>query len=149
MADVEAKGVILCDDIRQEQSGKYIIIGVYSAGVLVTQMPATLRLSLYTTLKFSEAGRFDLTILAEFKDSKAMIKVAMDVKDTDLLTAVPTPPLPITFSEPGDLLVSVGLSEDTMKEAARFSVDINPDVWTLFPTLSEPPSEQSGTDAQP
>ena len=34
--------VVLCDEVRQENNGKFILIGVYAPDMTVTQLPATL-----------------------------------------------------------------------------------------------------------
>ena len=41
------ESVLLCDDIRREDNGKAILIGVYSGDIVVPQFPAVLRLSLW------------------------------------------------------------------------------------------------------
>lgn len=40
--DLSFDGVIFCDDIRQENSGKYLIIGAYGGTILLEKYPATL-----------------------------------------------------------------------------------------------------------
>jgi hypothetical protein len=46
---------IVCDDIRREDNGKEIIIGVYSGSIVVPQFPATLLLSLWVGLEAPRA----------------------------------------------------------------------------------------------
>lgn len=134
--DLICKGVVLCDEIRQEANGKYIILGVYSAGIAVQQLPAQLGLSLYLILQFPKEGQHKLYIKAAHANHQANIEVGIDILTTKYPMAIPTPQLPMTFTEPGELIVSVGLDADSMIEVARFDVVANPQIWTMFP--SEP-----------
>ena len=36
------KYILVCDDVRREDTGKQLIIGLYTPNVVVTQLPATL-----------------------------------------------------------------------------------------------------------
>jgi hypothetical protein len=46
-SSIQVHSLILCDDARREESGKDILIGVYSGDILVPQFPAALLLSLW------------------------------------------------------------------------------------------------------
>jgi hypothetical protein len=46
-SSIQVHSLILCDDVRREESGKDILIGVYSGDILVPQFPAALSLSLW------------------------------------------------------------------------------------------------------
>lgn len=53
---LEVKHVIVCDDIRREDNGKEILIGVYSGGIVVPSFPAPLALSFWMQFSASEAA---------------------------------------------------------------------------------------------
>ena len=53
---ITVKYAILCDDIRQEKSGKFIMIGVYARDIGLIQSPAHLSLSLMVGLEASAPG---------------------------------------------------------------------------------------------
>lgn len=142
MLKFENKGVILCDEIRQEMSGKYIIIGAYPSGLLVQSIPANIGLSLYLNLAFSEVGSHEIVIDIKYLDNHAKMAVNLDVAIPDAAMAVPTPRMPFIFSEPCEILVSVGFHEEALLEVARFSVGVNPEIWTMYPIELMQPSEQ-------
>jgi hypothetical protein len=49
---ITVKHVVVCDDIRREDNGKEILIGVYSGGIIVPQFPVPLALA----CRYSVAG---------------------------------------------------------------------------------------------
>ena len=53
---------LVCDDIRREDSGKLIFIGVYARDVRVSKTPATLVLSLAVNVQASKALTTDIEI---------------------------------------------------------------------------------------
>jgi hypothetical protein len=62
-SQLEIKSVVVCDDVRREENGKDILIGVYSSGILVPQLPATLSLSFWIQFRARDAGE----IAADFR----------------------------------------------------------------------------------
>lgn len=147
MSDLVCRNVLLCDEIRQEKSEKYILIGVYTHGLIVPVMPAKIRLSLYLAVEFSEIGAQDIVIDVRHNDSHARIEVQVGVNLDGVPTAIPTPPFPMTFEEPGELIVSIGRDQETLFEVARFPTLVNQDVWSLFPSDERQPLAQSENDA--
>lgn len=57
--------VIFCDDIRKENNGKEILIGVYGGGITVAQVPATIIISEW--IRFKRSGDGVATIPLEFR----------------------------------------------------------------------------------
>jgi hypothetical protein len=53
---ITVKTVVVCDDVRREENGKDILIGVYSAGVLVAQFPAPLQFTFWIQFKGTGIG---------------------------------------------------------------------------------------------
>ena len=49
-------GVVVCDDIREEVSGKHLLIGVYSNGMTVDAFPIKLRLYIYVLFRWRGGG---------------------------------------------------------------------------------------------
>ncbi|UXQ89142.1 hypothetical protein [Synechococcus phage MinM1] len=47
---LEILATLVCDDIRREQNGKDILIGVYGGDILVERFPAPLPLAIYVQL---------------------------------------------------------------------------------------------------
>ncbi len=49
--DIEVGDGFVCDEVRREDNGKLILIGVYSSNIIVRELPAALVLSLVVNLK--------------------------------------------------------------------------------------------------
>jgi len=50
-SDLEVGDGFVCDEVRREDNGKLILIGVYSSNLVVRELPAALVLSLVVNLK--------------------------------------------------------------------------------------------------
>jgi hypothetical protein len=68
---VEFAYTAVCEDVRREDSGKLILIGVYGHNINVTEVPANLVLSLVLFLRIKERTAFDFRLKAEF-DGRAL-----------------------------------------------------------------------------
>lgn len=47
MAPIDIRSVIVCDDVRQEDNGKSLLIGVYVGDIVLPRLPSALRLAFY------------------------------------------------------------------------------------------------------
>lgn len=68
LAKYRCETAILCDQVRREDNGKLILIGVYGGGVLLDSYPATLPLSAYVEGQVLEPGIFEAEF--QFVDGK-------------------------------------------------------------------------------
>lgn len=101
---------LVCDDVRREQSGKDILIGVYTAGIGVPALPSQQRFAFWLMLSAPEPGAFSLTlrILAP-QTTRADVRMELDIspKPDAVFSQEPfalfTPPLLLQITEPGDL----------------------------------------------
>lgn len=57
------KYTLLCDEVRQENNGKFMILGVYTPDIIVPAVPFALpSLSFFNVLESDEAGTFEFTL---------------------------------------------------------------------------------------
>lgn len=56
MLPFEVETVVVCDDIRQEKNGKWLLIGVYGSDILVPAFPADFRLAIWILADPKEVG---------------------------------------------------------------------------------------------
>jgi hypothetical protein len=91
---------LLCDDIRLEQGNKVSLMGLYSKGLIVEQVPCTMaRLCLYQQLEELSDGKNVLVQLKGPKLSvKAEIKIEKSVESLNLRVVFG----PVHFEEEGD-----------------------------------------------
>lgn len=116
------RNAVLCDDIRQEKNNKYILIGVFSGDVVVPQFPATLALSLYAEYFSDTPGQQNATLIYALSGEKkieAHAKISIRSPGTATLAL---PPVPIEFPEPGELTISVQLTDSEPFELLRKQV---------------------------
>lgn len=66
---------IVCDDVRREDNGKFIIIGAYGSDIRVSSTPANLRLSLLVAVR-SETEHQTLISIRVTQDGKPIIKAS-------------------------------------------------------------------------
>lgn len=121
--------VVLCDDVRIEQNNKFILIGVYSNGVAVKEMPATIFLTVWATISFSEVGKH--TFFFELHGNKGDIikmTVELDVHEVNGPIPIVTPKRPITFEEPDEIRVLMGFDLEKLEEVAHFPIKLDPSI---------------------
>jgi hypothetical protein len=109
--------VILCDDVRQETNGKYIIIGLFTSDILVNEFPAYLPLRLLITYEMEEIGDQKLDFLW-FLDDKPLIEMEGGVRQETLGApiVIALPPGPLHVDGPGRLRVSARLESGEQLE---------------------------------
>lgn len=54
--------VLLCDQIRQENNGKLIAIGIYGGDILVTEFPSVIPVALLVRLKTKSEGPYRIEV---------------------------------------------------------------------------------------
>ncbi len=73
---------IICDQVRKEDSGKHLLLGVYPIDILVPDFPSTIALVLWMQLYVDRNGAFDVEFRIQ-KDKKIInrSKATISVKD--------------------------------------------------------------------
>lgn len=67
---VTHKYTLLCDEVRQENNGKFLVIGLYTPDISVPQLPfAMASLSFFNVIETSAAGDIDLAFRLEQGES--------------------------------------------------------------------------------
>jgi hypothetical protein len=72
---------IICDDVRREENGKFILIGVYGHDIIVPSLPANILVSVVYQFEAKETGSFETTFRISIDDevqieSKGKFQVA-------------------------------------------------------------------------
>ncbi len=148
MSDLICRSVVLCDEVRQEKSEKYLLVGVYPGGVHFGKLPGQVNLSLFLSLFLPSTGEHELEIHVEAGPNIHKLTMGLVINDASECVGIPTPPFPIAVAEPTELIVKLKLDQSEPLEVARYPIKENPNAWTLFPTEPPPPSEQSESDVQ-
>lgn len=131
MSDVRLKieNVLVCDDIRTEDNGKALIIGVYTGSISPSKFPARIRLCYWLVGKVQGQGSFKLEVRIAFKpDDQAGKPAEMIVGLEGAVTERVEEPREVQlavggesafeFSGPGNLSVAVRAGDEEFQDVA-------------------------------
>jgi hypothetical protein len=77
---ISQKHAIVCDDVRQENNGKWIIVGMYTPDMQVPQIPFVLpTLTFFAWLESDRPGNFPFRIRLEHLETGAAMAEGMGV----------------------------------------------------------------------
>jgi hypothetical protein len=105
---------LLCEGVRQEASGKYILIGVNTGTINVKRFPLSVS---YNFVVICSAARpvsqkIRMRILGPSDDAIADIEMELEVLAPDGSILVPTPSIQVVMSSPGRLTLQVAVDEE-------------------------------------
>jgi hypothetical protein len=110
--DVEA--VVLCDDIRQEANGKYLLIGVYGSNIVVRGFPTDLRLAIWILAHPKALGRVRARIRVRGPQGSTLVEGGMeiDVRDKETAAIMAIPGLPLQIQGAGRMRLEWAANDD-------------------------------------
>ena len=104
LASINISHAIACDDIRQEVTGKYILIGVYSGNLGLPFFPAVTALGFWVLARPSQRGDYDVQLRVQDPDGKEVTGGHMIIRVQEVEeTALVIPPMPISLERPGEI----------------------------------------------
>lgn len=100
---IKVETALLCDDIRQEVSGKYILIGFYSGDVLVKRMPIEIPMAFLIMLSHpATPATYSLEVRLDLPGLKRSEIMRTEISnETQALSALELRVPNIQFKEPG------------------------------------------------
>jgi hypothetical protein len=127
LSSINILHAIACDDIRQEVTGKYILIGVYSGKLAVQFFPASVVLGFFVLARPTNKGDYDVELRIVGPEGKEMTSGHMMVHVQDIGdTALAIPPTPIHLTSPCQIILQYregdGCWETICTVEARLSV---------------------------
>lgn len=131
---LDIREVIVCDDIRREDNGKAILIGVYYGHIVLRQFPATLPLSFWLQGRAREnVGSAKAQFKIDIRDQGAeqippiMIDADFDAPSADTTTGVLVfQTVPITVRQPGRLVLSINEDGEWLELLNKKILDFSP-----------------------
>jgi hypothetical protein len=124
---------LVCDDVRKEDNGKEILIGVYTGGIVVPAMPAALILSLWLFLEPKGSGELPIEMqllndegtqliharaLGVVQDTNAELTAALADADDDR-SSLAFARFPVKFEKEGRLRFQVKVGNDDWQTVAE------------------------------
>lgn len=128
------KYAIICDDIRKEDTGKLILIGVYSRDIRVAAFPATLVLSLCVGIESDEPKESDIYLQCMIGDNikfNAEIRVEVQEAGSGVMTL---PPFVLNnITEGGIIVFKFKIDEADWQTVASIPILLLPSVASSPP----------------
>lgn len=130
---------IICDEIRQESNGKFILLGVY-CGLIEYEGPANApppyeEIAFYIEARISEETEYEFTFGLRGADPILEYGGKIGFSKEDLLEGMTatTVPIPfnarrVVFDEPGDYVLCGRPKGKKFVELACLTISINPNV---------------------
>jgi len=114
MVPFDVETVVLCDDIRQEGNGKYLLIGVYGGNVVLRGFPTDLQLSLWILARPRKLGKTQAKIRVVGPQDTILAEggLEVDVKDTAGALIMALPGLPMQVQREGKMRIELASPTD-------------------------------------
>lgn len=121
---MKIESVILCDDIRVEDTRKHLLIGVYLNDVVVSQFDAALIFRLWVQFYPDKEG--DLSLEVRMKgtaiDKSPLFRGIINIDKKDELATLRLPQMPIIVTREGELEFQIREKGKRWKTAKSISV---------------------------
>ena len=111
------KYTLVCDDVRREDNGKLIVVGMYTPGITLPKFPFRLsKLTFVSYFEVTEAGEWELAFRFSHVDTGAVVggegNARINVEQRRITTETGPVLLPITldnvqFQMPGDYVFTM------------------------------------------
>lgn len=121
-ATIEPRYAIVCDDIRREDNGKQIMIGVYTGDILVNTFPSNINLSFWIHLAVIEAGSAEIEVRVVLEpDDLEVFKMSSKLESDkpDPFTVLAFGGIGMTFKQEGHLSLQMRQLENDWQEINR------------------------------
>lgn len=114
---------VFCDDIRQEISGKHILVGVYGSDLVPSNLPADITLSFWVRIRGLSEGKHRFKIRVDAPTgSVTNADVEAIMSDVDVPMVMALGGFPVRISEYGDIAVWLQIDDFAESEAGRLRV---------------------------
>lgn len=125
---MQAHNFTTCDIVRQESTGKFILIGVYTNSISVNAFPAQFFLNFWCLLEAEELGPNPFSFRVRVDGSEgSLIEVEAEYQVSELANWNPFVfGGPVHLDAPSSLIVEAKLNNDEWKAIRRISVQQMP-----------------------
>jgi hypothetical protein len=113
MLPFKVTAVVLCDDIRQEQNNKFILIGVYNGTIVVQDYPTETPVSWWIQVQPEKPGKFKINLRLTKEDSSTLLKGELGIELNSIgWSALAIPKVVLHLQNDGKLKLQLKLEED-------------------------------------
>lgn len=118
---------VVCEDIRMESNGKFLIIGVYASEILVNQFPANLNIAFWLPVETLAVGKLKMQFRVAGVN-EAILGTANAEADMAAVgrAAFPIPPMTIQIQSPSNIELQVKQGDFDWEVVVSVPVKRNP-----------------------
>jgi hypothetical protein len=121
---IEFETVVVCDSIRQENTGKHILIGVYGINIRVVDFPANMRLSWFMIVvpKTVGSSEAEFRIVGPHDVTLVQGELGVNVKELNKPAILRMDNMSIQLQAEGDLNFQIKFKESDWRTIKKISV---------------------------
>lgn len=145
VGNLDLASAILCEDIRQEKSEKFFLIGVFSGDIFVANIPAELPLALYMPAVARTPGKSEIQLRysGPGKGKAIIIAEIASTAENEFVT-IALPRLSVHLECEGTFKIDVSADGKRWKPIVRKKISLKEGLWRLAPSIAlQPPGERS------
>ena len=118
LASINISQAIACDDIRQENNGKFILIGVYAGIIGLPFFPTHLPLGFWMTAKPSRVGGYHIDFRIKTPNETPVSiqgQMLVHIEEENAIISLVLPPTLLTIEKPGDIILEYKENEGSWR----------------------------------
>lgn len=146
MKTVKISNSLFCEDVREEKSGKQILVGVYLSFIGISQFPSTIHLVLWVQFIPSSVGLYDTQMRIIDKNDKVLVTGNMKFEINEIAdTVFHLPAAPVKLEQPGSIRWQWRFENGewfTVKEMEVRDTSRKSSIASQQPPLQSPPASK-------
>lgn len=109
MADFQIVSAVICDDIRREVNQKDILIGVYGADIIVSNLPFQIGLAFWMEFTTKKTDSVDVFVKIEAPNHQKSFEFSVNIEINEKQDSyvISIPPIQILVENPGKIRLLV------------------------------------------
>lgn len=122
------ENVIICDQVRREESGKHLLIGVYPHNILFPSFPGTIVLSVWIQMLNEKGGNIPVEIRVKDSNDKILTSGGATIQAISHggLVTLTIPSIPIDISNETVLSFQIREPKKHWKTLKKMPVALSP-----------------------
>jgi hypothetical protein len=117
---------IFCDDIRREDNGKELLIGIYSANLQLSVFPASIILSVWVPFERTGVGKVPIEFRLIGPDGMTLGFGTMELNFTErdsVASSLPLRGLPTILLRPGEITFQLRQHDESWETVRKLTIE--------------------------
>ncbi len=125
----KVKTFLVAEDVRQEKSNKYIVIGIFSDLIKVQEMPARIPLAFFMEFFPVPMGTLNIWLRLTLPGGDMLeIRVLANVHDNSRALVIPSPRIEVNIEQEGQLQIDVKFDDGDYSTVATVQILHDPNL---------------------